>query len=248
MPPHYVNCAHFCGGRREYEHATESLLMRFYHDHQVAHELSNRAASALQGAFMEDHGGNVEASLTHYGQAVTSLRDTVEQWSVVVSSSSALRAFLPGKLRPEFVESMTSLNVQELVRSLERSGNCPRGFAGPYEDVAKILSAGGEPAVIELFSVNNSKIQQLQSLSQEVLDVLEELRPVVARGQLWDTVVPHALLQTRTKHRLIDLDEKYFTALMDHAFFLEAISQMSRDVLIRSDIPYEECQSRRRQS
>ena len=135
MPPHYVNCAHFCGSRREHEHATESLLMRFYHDHQVAHELSNRAASNLQGAFMEDHGGNVEAALAHYGQAVTLLRSTVEQWSVVLSSSGALHTFLPGKLRPEFVELMTSLNIQELVPSLEHSGNCPRGFSGPYEEV-----------------------------------------------------------------------------------------------------------------
>ena len=113
---------------------------------------------------------------------------------------------------------------------------------------SEILSAGGESAVVELFSVNNSKIQTLQSLSQDILGELEGLRPVVAQGQLWNTVVPRALLQTRAKHRLIDLDEKYFTVLMHHAFFLEAISQMSRDVLIRSSgIPYEECQSRRLQ-
>ena len=152
MPPHFVNCAHFCGSKSEHEQETESLLMRFYRDHQVAHELSNRAASSLQGAFIEDYNGNVQAATTHYEQAMTLLQQTVRQWSEVLDSSSALQNFLPDKLRPEFVQLMTSLDIGELTETLEASGNSPKGFAGPYHEVAQILSDGDEPAVINLFS------------------------------------------------------------------------------------------------
>ena len=247
MPPHFVNCAHFCGSKSQHEHATESLLMRFYRDHQVAHELSNRAASSLQGAFIEDHNGNVQAATTHYEQAVTLLQQTTQQWSVVIASSSALQSFLPDKLRPEFVQLMTSLEIREFTETLEASGNSPKGFTGPYYEVAQILSDGDEAAVIKLFSANDSKIDGLRSLTQEIHSVLEGLRDAVEQGEFWNTVVPHSLLDTKIKHPLIDLDEKYFSLLMNHAFFLEAISQMSRKVLIESDIPYSECKSQRLQ-
>ena len=243
MPPHFVNCAHFCGSRSQYEHETESLLMRFYRDHQVAHELSNKAATNLQGAFIEDHNGNAEAAVSHYEQAVTLLQQTVDQWGVVLESSDALQAFLPGKLRPEFVGLMTSLDVNDLTETLQASGNSPKGLTGPYHEVSEILLGGDEAAVISLFSVNDSKMDSLRSLSREILDVLEALRDAVGQGELWNTVVPDALLNNKVKHALIDLDERYFALLMSHAFFLEAISQMSRKVLIESNIPYSECRS-----
>lgn len=243
MPPHWVNCAHFCGSRREFEHETESFLMRFYRDHQVAHELSNRGASNLQGAFIEDHNGNVQAAMSYYEQAVTLLQQTVQQWGVVLGSSRDLQSFLPGKLRPEFVQLMTSLSVRDLTETLEASGNSPKGFTAPYYEVSTILSGGTEAAVVSLFSASDSKISGLRSLSQDILHILESLRDAVGQGELWNTVVPDALLNNKAKHALIDLDEKYFALLMNHAFFLEAISQMSRKVLIESNIPYGECKT-----
>jgi hypothetical protein len=65
MPPHYINCAHFCGGKAQFEHAAEGLVMRFYRDHQVAHELSNRAASNLQNAFIADKDGDLAAAASY---------------------------------------------------------------------------------------------------------------------------------------------------------------------------------------
>lgn len=221
--------------------------MRFYRDHQVAHELSNQAASSLQAAFLEDHAGNVEAALGHYERALKSLRSTAGQWSLVLASSTALQTFLPGKLREEFVESMASLDMDAFVRDLEVSGNCPRGFSSPYQEVARLLSEepSAERAVIGLFSASDAKIESLLDFSKKIIAALKRLETAVRSGLLWDTVVPQALLQSGAKHELIDLDEKYFSVLMDHAFFLEAISQMSRDVLIKSDIPYEDCKPRR---
>ena len=222
--------------------------MRFYRDHQVAHELSNRAASSLQGAFIEDHEGMIDAAMTYYGQAVTLLRSTVEQWDLVLASSCALQTFLPGKLRPEFVHAMASLDIDALIRELELGTNCPKGFDGPYREAGRIVSGGNDAAVIRLFAESDSKIGILREINQQILTELIGLRSAVARGHLWDVVVPRALLQARAKHRLIDLDEKYFAALMSHAFFLEAISQMSRAVLIELDIPYEECSPKRQQA
>jgi hypothetical protein len=218
--------------------------MRFYRDHQVAHELSNRGASQLQNAFIADREDDRTAALSYFDEAVAFIERTVQQWDVVISSNAALHAFLPGKLRPEFVTQISLLSNQ-FVASLQKSGNMPNGFTEPYEEVGKILSRGDESAVVSLFAENGAKLLQLKDLNRQVLEVLIQLRPAVEQGELWDTVVAHAFLVEKKKHQLIDLDERYFAALMSHAFYLEAISQSSRAALIASDIPFEECQARR---
>lgn len=245
MPPHYVNCAHFCGGKATHEYAVESLVMRFYRDHQLAHEYSNRAATKLQNTFIADREGDVATAMTNFGETRNLLESTIQQWDLVLASGSALQAFLPDKLRPEFVTRMTG-SEERLIDTLQASGNSPGGLVEPFKEVISILKVGGEASVINLFSESNNKIENLRDLCTEILKVLIDLQPLVLQGRLWDDVVPRSFLVEKKKHTLIDLDEKYFSSMMSHAFFLEAISQLSREALLNSDIPYEECQSKRK--
>ena len=115
----------------------------------------------------------------------------------------------------------------------------------PFNEVISILKGGGEAAVINLFNVNGVKIEDLRDLGKKVLEELVKLEQFVHQGRLWDEVVPKSFLVDKRKHPLIDLDEKYFASMMSHAFYLEAISQLSREALLLSSIPYEECSSKR---
>lgn len=245
MPPHYVNCAHFCGGRVNFEFAVESLVMRFYRDHQVAHEYSNRAASNLQNTFISDRDGDVSAALSSYNECKRMLESTIQQWDLTLASNLALQAYLPDKLRSEFVQLMTAPE-DKLIDVLQASGNSPGGLVHPFNEVVSILKGGSESSVINLFQVNGSKIEGLRDLCKKILEELLKLEPYVYQGRLWDEVVPKSFLVDKRKHPLIDLDEKYFAAMMSHAFYLEAISQLSREALLRSSIPYEECSSKRK--
>ncbi|WP_426414472.1 hypothetical protein [Bacillus subtilis] len=235
------NVFNFCGSRNKYERQTQVFALRFHRDHHFALELFFRSASQMGNAMIADHEGQIDAAITYYDAGTELFKRLVEQWEIVMTNNDTFKTYITGKLREEFVRIATSINIKSLMSSSETTKTYTLNYNGAYELVEKILSAGGETAITELFKECKNQYQNIYEMSQEMVKLLESNRQLIAEGKFYDTIINYSHLVKKKKHPIMELDEKLFTALTFNQLYLETISMLTREVAIKSNIPYEEC-------
>ncbi|MGX5485232.1 hypothetical protein ACWKS0_19030 [Bacillus cereus] len=235
------NTFNFCGSRHLAERQTQVFVLRLHRDHHFAVELYYRAAGKMSNALISDHEGQREAAIVNYDACTELFKRLTEQWEIVMTSNDNLRTYITGKLREDYVQIATTMNIHSFKSLMEEKKTTPLNCNGPFDLVAKTLSSGGESAVTDLFIESKKQYKNIYGLSVEMVKLLDDNRQLIVSGDFYDRINNYSHLVEKKKHPLMELDEKLFSALTDNQLYLETVSMLTREIAIKSNIPYEEC-------
>lgn len=218
-------------------------MARFSRDLHRGLTIYYEAASESANAFSADLDGAPGIVSSHWGLVEQLMKDLVGQWDIVSLTATSIEQFLDGKLRTEFVETARQLNIEELIENRKGLGAFPMGVSSPQSFVG-VLS-GDERGLISIFTEFKQRAEELRDLSQKQVDLLAKHRNLASSGEMYDVIYNRPLLLENKRHELMDFEESFHSRILELQIFNETAVQMTREVALRSEIPYHECRRSR---